>query len=67
MAAPVDASAGQFRVGRVEKLFNCNPWYLGRIVCSASRDGQLFAATTHRIRNDPPVTLVVDWMNELNN
>ena len=62
MRAEVNGDGNQLHVGAVTKMFDCDPWYLGRIVCNASRDGQTFAVTTHLARDDQPVTLVLDWL-----
>jgi len=62
MRAEVNGDGDQLRVGAVTQLFDCNPWYLGRIVCDASRDGQSFAVTTHLARSHPPITLVLDGL-----
>jgi serine/threonine protein kinase/Tol biopolymer transport system component len=65
MRAEINGEGDTFRVGRVSRLFNLTPWYLGRIVCSVSPNGQVFAATTHIQDDSPPVTLVLNWTNAL--
>jgi Tol biopolymer transport system component len=65
MSARVDGNGSQFVVGKIETLLEA-PWRLGaRYPYDVARDGRILAAVLVDQPTATPITLLVNWLNEL--
>ena len=66
MSAAVDGRGSQFVVGKIEKLFEAR-WRMGaRYPYDVGPDGRILAAVLVEQPTATPITLVVDWLADLN-
>jgi Tol biopolymer transport system component/predicted Ser/Thr protein kinase len=64
-AAAVNGSEESFHVGEVKTLFVCDPFNFGALAYAPFPDGQSFIVNSFNKTSTPPITLVTNWMDAL--
>jgi Tol biopolymer transport system component len=64
-SANVDTSGDTFRTGRVELVCKTDPWNFGRIGYDVTPDGDHFIVNSFSSVSAPPITIVQNWLLEL--
>ncbi len=65
MAVDVNGEGSTFRAGAIRNLFAANPWNFGRVGFDVSADGQRFVINSFAESANVPITLVINWPEEL--